>query len=138
MRSMEMRADRPAKYIGISRRCLAAAALAATQADEASSPAGPAWACASAEAGARPPRGCGGRRCGGPTSDPNSTGCVDASWSPDGKKIVLSLFTAATGQVNIYTVNADGTGLFQVTHGVSTVPGEGDIQANWGTHPLIK
>jgi Tol biopolymer transport system component len=51
------------------------------------------------------------------------------SWSPDGKKIVFYIFPIATGR-NIYTVNANGSGLSQVTHG-------GDAQApGWGTHPL--
>ena len=74
--------------------------------------------------------------CGGPFSDPNFNYCLEPAWSPDGKKIVFSLFIAATAQREIYTVNADGTGLFQVTHGVSTVPGEGAEAPSWGTHPL--
>jgi Branched-chain amino acid transport system / permease component len=57
--------------------------------------------------------------CGGPISDLTSRGCIHSRWSPDGKKIIFSIFTAtATGEVeNVYTVSADGTGLTQVTHG---------------------
>jgi TolB protein len=74
--------------------------------------------------------------CGGPFTDPNAHACLDPTWSPDGQKIAFSLFSAATGQREIYTVNEDGKHLFQVTHGVSTVPGEGAEAPSWGTHPL--
>jgi len=72
--------------------------------------------------------------CGGPIPDPTSRGCIHPRWSPDGKKIIFSIFTAtAAGEVeNVYTVNADGTGLTQVTHG-----GAADGTPDWGTHPLI-
>jgi Tol biopolymer transport system component len=72
--------------------------------------------------------------CGGPISDPESRGCIHPRWSPDGKKIIFSIFTeTATGEVeNVYTVNADGTGLTQITHG-----GKADGTPDWGTHPLI-
>lgn len=54
----------------------------------------------------------------------------DANWSPDGTKIVftshpaVSAFCASSGTCNypdaeIYTVNADGTGLTQLTHNIS-------------------
>jgi Tol biopolymer transport system component len=76
--------------------------------------------------------------CGGPFSDPNFNYCLDPTWSPDGQKIAFSLFSAATRQREIYTVKTDGTGLFQVTHGVSTVPGEGAEAPNWGTHPPVR
>lgn len=71
--------------------------------------------------------------CGGPIADPASRGCIHPRWSPDGKKIIFSIFTeTATGEVeNVYTVNADGTGLTQVTHGGT------DGTPDWGTHPLI-
>ena len=69
--------------------------------------------------------------CGGPISDPTARGCFDPHWSPDGTKIVFVIFTAATGR-DIYTVNADGTGLTQITHG-----GAGE-SPGWGTHPLIR
>jgi Tol biopolymer transport system component len=74
--------------------------------------------------------------CGGAFSSSNWYYCLQPGWSPDGTKIVFSRFSIATLQENVYTVNTDGSGLFQVTHGVSTVPGEGDESPNWGTHPL--
>jgi Tol biopolymer transport system component len=67
--------------------------------------------------------------CGGPVSDPTARGCYDPHWSPDGTKLVFTIFTAEAGN-NIYTVNADGTDLTEVTHG-------GGESADWGTHPLI-
>jgi Tol biopolymer transport system component len=73
--------------------------------------------------------------CGGLFTDPNAHACLDPTWSPDGQKIAFSQFSAAAGQREIYTVNTDGTGLFQVTHGVSNVPGEGAEAPSWGTHP---
>lgn len=73
--------------------------------------------------------------CGGPFSNPNGRWCLDPTWSPDGQKIAFSLFDAATGERDIWTANADGTGLFQVTHGDSAVLGEGDEAPSWGTHP---
>ena len=61
---------------------------------------------------------------------PTSRGCIHPRWSPDGKKIIFSIFTeTATGEVeNVYTVNADGTGLTQITHG-----GAADGTPDWGT-----
>ena len=68
--------------------------------------------------------------CGGPSSDPSSRGCFQPHWSPDGKKIVFARGTSAGQDSNIYTVNADGTDLTQVTHGGA------DESPDWGTHPL--
>ena len=48
----------------------------------------------------------------------------------DGKKIIFADNSPTTG-VNIYTVNADGSGLFQVTHD------GGDDDPAWGTHPPV-
>jgi Tol biopolymer transport system component len=70
-----------------------------------------------------------GLNCGASFSDPNGVGCHGVRWSPDGKKIIFAAGTAATG-VNIYTANAAGTGLTQVTF-----DGNDDDPA-WGTHPL--
>jgi WD40-like Beta Propeller Repeat len=69
--------------------------------------------------------------CGGPFSDPTTIGCSYPLWSPDGKKIVFGRRTG-NGQLDLYTVNADGSGLFQVTHTPNISEGNGD----WGTHPL--
>jgi Tol biopolymer transport system component len=68
---------------------------------------------------------------GGPNTDPDAHGCANATWSPDGKKILFRLTTPGFGEGgDLYTVNADGTGRFQVTH-------DGDVDwPNWGTHPL--
>jgi Tol biopolymer transport system component len=51
------------------------------------------------------------------------------SWSPDGKKILL--VRGANGSVDLAVMNADGSGLRQVTHGLNIADGGGD----WGTHP---
>jgi Tol biopolymer transport system component len=65
--------------------------------------------------------------CGGPSSDPNSFGCFDPAWSPDGTKIVFGRSNADASIRNIYIVNADGSGLVQVTDGGS------DHQPHWAT-----
>jgi WD40-like Beta Propeller Repeat len=70
--------------------------------------------------------------CGGPFSDPESIGCFSPSWSPDGTKIVFVRFDPSAGQSDIYTVNAHGTGLFQVTNTPTIDEGKPD----WGTHPV--
>ena len=67
--------------------------------------------------------------CGGPSSDPSSSGCFDPAWSPDGTKIVFGRSSADGETRNIYIVNADGSGLVQVTDGGS------DHQPHWGTPP---
>jgi WD40 repeat protein len=72
--------------------------------------------------------------CGGPLSDPGSFGCYSPSWSPDGTTIVFVRSTpdpsAPAGFFeNVYVVNADGTGLFQVTDGGI------DDNPDWGTPP---
>ena len=68
--------------------------------------------------------------CGGPNADPTALGCPQSSWSPDGTKIVFARGLSTDVDAEIYTVNLDGTGLFQVTH----APGSGNPQ--WGTHPV--
>jgi Tol biopolymer transport system component len=69
--------------------------------------------------------------CGGPTDDSDARGCVNPVWSPDGRKILFRLTTPGFGEGgDLYTINADGTGLTQVTH-------DGDVDiADWGTRPL--
>jgi Tol biopolymer transport system component len=67
--------------------------------------------------------------CGTPFSDPESAGCYSPSWSPDGSKIVFTRSSADGTLENIYTVNADGSGLFQVTDG------GGDDNPDWGAPP---
>jgi Tol biopolymer transport system component len=68
--------------------------------------------------------------CGGPSTNPRSIACFDPVWSPDGTKIAFTRYSRS-GQ-NVYTVNPDGSGLFQVTKGGFFSDGQPD----WGTHPL--
>jgi Tol biopolymer transport system component len=71
--------------------------------------------------------------CGGPRSDPTSIGCSGPGWSPDGKKIAFSRHTLLPDeQFDLYTVNADGSGRFQVTNTPDLQEGGGD----WGKHPV--
>jgi Tol biopolymer transport system component len=69
--------------------------------------------------------------CGGPFSSPTSISCFNPSWSPDGKKIVFARLPAG-GQRDLYTVNADGSDLFQVTN----TPEIEEFGGDWGTHPV--
>ena len=73
-----------------------------------------------------------GLDCGASYSDPSGVGCHGARWSPDGKKIIFVAVSPATGIKNIYTANADGTGLTQVSFGGS------DDDPAWGTHPPVR
>jgi Tol biopolymer transport system component len=71
--------------------------------------------------------------CGGPRSDPASIGCQKPVWSPDGRKIMFERhFLIPNDHFDLYTVNADGSGLFQVTNTPELDEGGGD----WGTHPV--
>ena len=67
--------------------------------------------------------------CGGANSDPSAVGCLQPAWSPDGTKIAFASGLDLDVDGNIYTVNADGTGLTQVTHA------GGSSSPDWGTHP---
>jgi TolB protein len=49
------------------------------------------------------------------------------SWSPDGKKIAF--VSNKTGTYEIYSMNADGTDVTQITHGPES------HAASWGSHP---
>ena len=69
--------------------------------------------------------------CGGLNADPTAYGCFDPIWSPDGQKIVFGR-NIDDAQRDLYTVNADGSGLFQVTH----TPNVDEFNGDWGTHPL--
>jgi Tol biopolymer transport system component len=53
-------------------------------------------------------------------------------WSPDGERIVFSLFLERTGQVDLFTVAADGTDLVQLTDSP-----EPDESADWGPAPPV-
>jgi Tol biopolymer transport system component len=69
--------------------------------------------------------------CGGPFADPSTYGCFNPVWSPDGQKIAFGR-NQGDGQRDLYTVNADGSGLFQVTH----TPDISEFNGDWGTHPV--
>jgi Tol biopolymer transport system component len=69
--------------------------------------------------------------CGGLLSDPTTFGCFNPVWSPDGQKIAFGR-NQDDGQRDLYTVSADGSGLFQVTH----TPDISEFNGDWGTHPL--
>jgi Tol biopolymer transport system component len=70
--------------------------------------------------------------CGGAFSNRRSISCSSPGWSPDGTKIVFTRVSANGTQSNIYTVNADGSGLSRVTTTGSA------IQPDWGPHPLAR
>jgi Tol biopolymer transport system component len=71
--------------------------------------------------------------CGGPRSDPASIGCQKPVWSPDGRKIMFERhFLIPNDYFDLYTVDAGGSGLFQVTNTPNLDEGGGD----WGTHPV--
>ena len=67
--------------------------------------------------------------CGGASADRQSTACYYPGWSPDGTRIVFTRATKDEKRTDIAIVNADGSGLVQITH-------TGDVdEADWGTHP---
>lgn len=70
--------------------------------------------------------------CGGLNADPNALGCNQPTWSPDGTQIAFIRSHHNPDDGEVYTVNLDGTGLFQVTH---TPIGRGVDGIDWGTHP---
>ena len=69
--------------------------------------------------------------CGGPNSDQAAIGCFNPGWSPDGTKFLFDR-RVANGAADLYTANADGSDLFQVTN----TPTIDEGGAAWGTHPL--
>jgi Tol biopolymer transport system component len=74
------------------------------------------------------PDGTGLRRI--PLRLPGWYDAFEPAWSPDGTKIAFSMYLPSLGYDDIYTVNAGGTGLIQVTN---TPEHEG--QVDWGPHP---
>ncbi len=64
-------------------------------------------------------------------ADPRSIDCFYPGWSPDGTRIVFTRATADGTQSNIAIVNADGSGLVQITN-----TGDAD-EADWGTHAVV-
>ena len=57
----------------------------------------------------------------------------DPDWSPDGSLIAFNSPAEAGGDQNIYTIHPDGTGLTQLTKGLSTYPdgGQGTFHPSW-------
>jgi Tol biopolymer transport system component len=79
-----------------------------------------------------PVPGCGGvARLADGSRNPDAIGCSEPSWSPDGTKILFSRVRGSE-QSEAYIVNADGSGLFQLTHTPDISEGGGA----WGTHPV--
>jgi TolB protein len=70
--------------------------------------------------------------CGGANADPFAQGCLEPAWSPDGTKIAFARGFDLDVDGEIYIVNADGTGLTQVTHA------GGSQSPDWSTHPLAR
>ena len=88
------------------------------------------WVAQSDGSGLRqiPVPGCGGNR-----SDSRSIGCSAPVWSPDGQKIAFSRHSLLPNDhFDLYTVNADGSGLSQVTN----TPDLQEGGSSWGTHPI--
>ena len=76
------------------------------------------------------PDGSGARQL----TDFSDSDAVNASWSPDGKKIVFGLFTQTkpgTEREGIYTANADGSNVQRVTNSPTR-----DAAPDWRPHPL--
>jgi hypothetical protein len=69
--------------------------------------------------------------CGGPRSDLTSIGCFNPSWAPDGTRILFNRFQPVAGE-DIYTVNADGSGLAAAV--ASTLD---DEDSDGAPHPLL-
>jgi Tol biopolymer transport system component len=65
----------------------------------------------------------------------NDAIAFDPSWSPDGSQIVFPMFTRSGSgpAINIYTADADGTGLTQLTHETSLA--YYNDSPDWGPHP---
>jgi Tol biopolymer transport system component len=72
-----------------------------------------------------------GFRCGGLQDDLTAHGCLRPAWSPDGTKIIFDARSSTNREV--YTANADGSSLTQVTH---SGLGLDDMDPDWGPHPL--
>jgi TolB protein len=67
--------------------------------------------------------------------NPSDSMCaLDPGWSPDGTEMVFAMFLGSQGAVNIYTANADGSDVYQVTHETSQDFHDGS--PDWGPHPL--
>ncbi len=66
--------------------------------------------------------------CGGPLGEADAYGCYSPDWSPDGDRIVFTRSEPDGSNESIWIVNADGSGLVQVTDGTDDNP-------VWGTPP---
>jgi WD40-like Beta Propeller Repeat len=65
-----------------------------------------------------------------PQTGSGSSLAFEPGWSPDGKRLVYSLYLSSTNRQDIYRVRADGTDLRRVTN----TPGSLDF-ADWGSTP---
>jgi TolB protein len=79
--------------------------------------------------GSSPHRLASASGCGGPLSDPDSFGCYSPAWSPGGKSLVFTRSSPDGSEENLWLVNADGSGLVQLTDGGT------DDQPDWGPDP---
>jgi hypothetical protein len=70
-----------------------------------------------------------GLPCGGLVADPTSIGCHAPRWSPDGRKLIFASNSATS--VDIYTCDADGRHVHQVTHDGT------DDNPDWGSRPAL-
>ncbi len=66
--------------------------------------------------------------CGGPLGETDAYGCYSPDWSPDGDQIVFTRSEPDGSNESIWIVNADGSGLVQLTDGTDDNP-------VWGTPP---
>ena len=64
---------------------------------------------------------------------PGKLDANDPDWSPDGSLIAFNSPAEPGGDQNIYTIHPDGTGLTQLTKGLSTYPdgGQGTYHPSW-------
>ena len=80
------------------------------------------WVVNSAAAGGVPRRLAIAPGCGGLLSDVDAYGCYSPDWSLEGDQIVFTRSEPDGSNESIWVVNADGTGLVQLTDGTDDNP----------------